>query len=151
MVAINDALAWSAAITGSIAAIAGIVATIGAWRTEITARWQAHAERLPTYAARQENQLHRQRFAEVWNWQRSQPDGDTRVQAVRWYDEWTGNYLPRRGGLDDAPLTPGLHSGSEDEAYRNYLDFLAAQYQPGRLGPPRPPLDKELTTRTDHT
>jgi hypothetical protein len=28
--------------------VAGIIASIGAWRTEITARWQARAERLQT-------------------------------------------------------------------------------------------------------
>jgi hypothetical protein len=30
----------------------GIIAAVGAWRTEITARWQAHAERFRTDAAR---------------------------------------------------------------------------------------------------
>lgn len=126
---------WVLAIATAALAIEGGTA-LAQWG----ARWQARAEQERTDAARAENELHRQRFAEVWNWQRDQPEGEDRRQAARWYGEWTGNYQPRRGGLDDAPLTPGLHSGSEDEAYRNYLDFLAAVYQPGRLGPPRPPL-----------
>src|SRR6266436_8245748 len=127
----SNPLAW-------IAAIGGVTATIGTWLGPARARWQLRAETLRDGRARRENELHRQRFAEVWNWQRSEPEGEARTQAARWYGEWTGNYRPRRGGLDDAPLTPGLHSGDEDEAYRNYLDFLAAVYHPGRLGPPRP-------------
>lgn len=90
--------------------------------------------------ARRENELHRQRFADVWEWQRNQPPGDERLQFARWYGEWTGNFRPRRGGLDDAPLTPGLHSGHVSDAYERYLEYLSAVYEPGRMGPPVPPL-----------
>jgi hypothetical protein len=138
LAAMGNALAW-------VAAIGALAAAIGAWRTEATARWQSRAERLHTDAARRENELHRRRFAEVWNWQRNEPEDDARTQSARWYGEWTGNYRPRRGGLDDAALTPGLHSGSEDEAYRDYLGFLDAVYHPGQLGAPPRALGRSST------
>jgi hypothetical protein len=136
------ALAW-------IAAIGGLAATIGAWRTEATARWQAHTERLRTDKARHENHLHRQRFTHIWNWQRDQPDGPPRVEAARWYAEYTGAASPRRGGLDDGPQTPGLHSPNASDAYDRYLDFLSAIHEPGRLGTPIQPLQAELPDKTD--
>jgi hypothetical protein len=46
----TTALAW-------FTAIGALTATIGTWRTEATARWQARTERLRTDTARQENQL----------------------------------------------------------------------------------------------
>lgn len=125
-----NALEW-------IAAIGGVLATVGAWRTEATARWQARAELLRTDRARAENELHRQRYAEVWNWRRSQPPGEM-AAAARWFGEWTGTYAPFRSGIDQGPQTPGLHSGNAEEAYLQYLEFLGAVYQPGRLGRPRP-------------
>jgi hypothetical protein len=70
----------------------------------------------------------------AWNWQRQQPDGPDRVKAVRWFGEWTGADKPYRGGLDDGPQTPGLHSGDAGDAYERYVDFLGAVYESGRLG-----------------
>jgi hypothetical protein len=126
---------WVLAIATAALAIEGGTA-LAQWG----ARWNARAEQERTDAARRDNELHRQRFAEVWNWQRRQPEGNARVQAARWYSEWTGAREPGRAGLDDGSQAPGLHAGSEDEASRNYLDFLAAVYHPSRLGPPRQPL-----------
>lgn len=125
--AMNDALAW-------IAAVGAVLATVGAWLGPLRARWQLRAEELRSSRAQRENELHRARFADVWEWQRSQPEGE-RVEAARWYSEWTGNARPRRGGLDPGPLTPGQHSGNVDEAHDRYLDFLDAVYQPGQPGP----------------
>ena len=133
MVSMSNPLEWIAAVSP-----AAIIAAIIAGRTEATARWQARVERLRTDRARQENELHRQRFEEVWNWQRDQPAGEERVKSARWYGEWTGTDRPYRGGLDPKPLTPGLHSGDVDNAYNDYLAFLSAVYEPGRLGRPRP-------------
>jgi hypothetical protein len=79
-------------------------------------------------AARQENQLHRQRFSEVWTWWHDQPDGPQREDAARWYTEWTGATRPRRGGLDDGPLAPGIGFANAGEAYERYLQFLSIQY-----------------------
>jgi hypothetical protein len=131
--AVNDALIW-------IAAIGGVLATVGAWLGPVRARWILRAEELRTSRARRENQLHRQRFADVWEWQRSQPEGHQRADAARWFGEWTGASRPCRGGLDDGPQTPGLHSGDADDAYERYVDFLDAAYQPGRMGPPVQPI-----------
>jgi len=89
-------LAW-------IAALGSVAATMGAWLGPIRARWQLRTEQLRTDEARRENELHRQRFADVWNWQRSQPEGAERVEAAQWYGEWTGAARPRRGGIDDGP------------------------------------------------
>jgi hypothetical protein len=124
------ALAW-------IAALGGLAATIGAWRTEARARWQARAERLRTDAARLENELHRQRFTEVWHRWHDMKDGPERVRLIKWYDEWTGAREPF-GADADGPQAPGLHTPDEDEAYKWYVGFLEALYHPGRLGPPRP-------------
>ena len=128
----SSTLEWMAAISP-----AAIIAAIGSFRTEVTARWQARAERLRTDRARRENELHRQRFAEVWSYWHDLPDGPERIDALHWFSEWTGSRLPRRGGLDDGPQTPGTHSPGVDDAYRNYLDQLEAVYVPGRLGSPR--------------
>jgi hypothetical protein len=126
---------WIVAIATAALAIEGGTA-LAQWG----ARWHARAEQLRTDTARRENELHRRRFAEVWNWQHGQPDGQDRTQAARWYAEWTGAARPRRGGLDDGPQAPGLHSADADDAYERYVEFLAAVYEPGRLGAPRPPL-----------
>jgi hypothetical protein len=78
----SNPLAWTGAIGGAVAAAAGIIAAVGAWRTEITASWWARAERLRTDEARRENELYRQRFTEVWQWWHDRPDGPERVQAA---------------------------------------------------------------------
>jgi hypothetical protein len=101
------------------------------------ARWQARTEELRTDEARRENELHRQRFMDLYRWWHDVPDGPERVAAIRWFGEWTGAHKPLSGGLDDGPQTPGLHAGSAGEAYEDYLNFLSAVYEPGRLGPPR--------------
>jgi hypothetical protein len=124
-----DPLAW-------IAAVGGVAATVGAWRTEATARWQARVERLRTDAARRENELHRRRFAEVWNWWHDQPDGPQRTEVARWYYEWTGARPPLSPGADGPP-PPGIGCRDVDEAYERYVGYLGAVYEPGRLGPPR--------------
>ena len=133
----SNPLAW-------IAAIGSIAATIGAWMGPVRARWQLRAEQLRTDKARRENELHRRRFAEVWNWQRTQPEGHDRIEAARWYGEWTGAARPWRGGLGGGPQTPGLHNADEDEAYERYVQFLGAVYEPGRIGSPAQPLYAEL-------
>jgi hypothetical protein len=135
--AMSDPLAW-------IAAIGGAAATAGAWLGPVRNRWQLRAELVRTDKARRENELHRRRFTEVWNWQRDQPEGRDRMEAARWYGEWTGAASPRRGGLDDGPQTPGLHSADADDAYERYIEFLGAVYEPGRMGAPRQPLQGEL-------
>jgi hypothetical protein len=65
------------------------------------------------------------------------------VEAARWYGEWTGAYRPRRGGRDPGPQTPGLHNADGDDAYQSYINFLSAVYEPGRMGPPVPPLQEQ--------
>ena len=123
---VNDALVW-------IAAVGGVLATIGTWFGPLRARWQLRAEALRNSKDRRENQVHRQRFAEIWEWQRSQPEGPERMEAARWFSEWTGAARPRRGGLDSGPMTPGLHSGNGDEAYERYVDFLSAASESRQL------------------
>jgi hypothetical protein len=127
-----------------IAAIGGVLATVGTWLGPLRARWELRAGELRNGRDRRENELHRQRFASVWEWQRNHPPvGPARVAASRWYSEWTGNARPRRGGLDPGPMTPGQNSGDVDDAYERYVDFLDDVYQPGRLVPPIPPLQAE--------
>lgn len=134
---VNTALIW-------VAAIGGVLATVGAWLGPLRTRWQLQAEELRTSRARRENELHRRRFASVWQWQHNHPPvGPERVAAARWYSEWTGNARPLRGGLDTVPMTPGQHSGSVDDAYERYIDFLDAVYEPGRQVPPIPPLQAQ--------
>jgi hypothetical protein len=123
---------WILAIATAVLALEGGTALVQ-WR----ARWDARAEEAKTDQARRENDLHRRRFTQVWEWQRSQAQGEERVRSARWYGEWTGADAPYRGGQDDGPLTPGLHTGNADEAYQNNLDFLRAVYEPGRLARPR--------------
>lgn len=129
---------WILAIATVLLAGEGGTALVQ-WRT----RWEARAEEARTDQARRENELHRARFTEVWEWQRAEPQGDDRARSARWFGEWTGAAAPYRGGLDAGPLTPGMHAGSADEAYQDYVDFLGAQYHPGRLGRPRPPLPRQ--------
>ena len=133
----SDLLAW-------IAAVGGVAATADTWLGPVRTRWQQRAEQLRTDRARWENELHRRRFADVWNWQRDQPEGDQRVDAARWYGEWNGAATPRHGGDGGGPQTPGLHSAAEDDAYERYVEFLSALYEPGRLGSPAQPLQQEL-------
>jgi hypothetical protein len=64
-------------------------------------------------------------------------DGPERVQAARWYTEWTGAASPRRGGIDASPQPPGFGCASADDAYDRYMSTLEAHYSPGRLGRPR--------------
>jgi hypothetical protein len=118
-----------------IAAIGGVLATIGAWRTEATARWQARGERLRTDAARRENELHRMRYAEVYSWWHDMPDGPARIRAMHWFGEWTGARHPYHGA-DQGAIPPGLGCRDADDAYDRYIDFLDAVYHPDRLGPP---------------
>lgn len=132
----GNPLAW-------IAAIGSVLATIGAWAGPLKARWQLRAEELRNGRDRRENELHRQRFASVWEWQRNQADGPARMEAARWYGEWTGAARPRRGGLDPGPQTPGLNNAEGDDAYQSYINFLSAIYEPGRMGPPVPPLQEQ--------
>lgn len=134
---VGNALEW-------IAAIGGVLATVGTWLGPLKTRWQLHAEELRTGRARRENELHRRRFASVWEWQQNHPPvGPARVAAARWYSEWTANARPLRGGLDTGPMTPGQHSGDVDDAYKRYIEYLDGVYEPGRLVPPFPPLKIE--------
>ncbi len=89
-----------------------------------------------TDVARRENELHRQRLAEVWDYWHDLPDGPERTAAARWYTEWTGASPPFSDGAD-GPLAPGVGCADADEAYDRYIGFLDAVYNPGRLGRPR--------------
>lgn len=62
--------------------------------------------------------------------QRPAPHAAELVQAARWYAVWTSAAKPFRGGLDDGPQAPGLHSAGADDAYARYVDFLDAVYHP---------------------
>ncbi len=132
--AVGNALEW-------IAAIGGVLATVGTWIGPLRARWSLRAEELRTGRAQRENELHRRRYAAVWEWQRNQPEGSKRVEAARWFSEWTGAVGPRRGGLDPGPQAPGLHNGDADDAYKRYIDFLSAVYDP--IAGPLPPLEDD--------
>lgn len=88
----SDPLTW-------IAAVGGVAATVGAWLGPVRTRWQWRAEHARTDEARRDNELHRRRFAEVWNWQRNQPEGPERIDAARWYGEWTGAARPGEAAL----------------------------------------------------
>jgi hypothetical protein len=134
--AVGNVLEW-------IAAIGGVLATVGAWAGPLKARWGLRAEELRTGRAQRESELHRRRYVEVWEWQRNQPEGSARTDVARWFAEWTGAVGPRRGGLDPGPQTPGQHSGDVDDAYNRYIDFLSANYEPGRLDSPVPPLREQ--------
>lgn len=136
LTAMNTTLEWIAAIGAVIAAAGGLAGWLSVTRTRLELR----TETIRNGQDRRENELHRQRFAEVWNWQRDQPDGDERAQAARWFGEWTGASRPYRGGKDSPPQTPGLHSAGADDAYDRYVEFLGEVYEPGRLGTPRPRL-----------
>jgi hypothetical protein len=59
---------------------------------------------------------------------RARPDGDERVQAARWYTEWTGAAAPRRGGIDGGPQPPGFGCRDAADAYDRYIDFLSYWY-----------------------
>jgi hypothetical protein len=129
-----DDLALTAAISGSVAAVGAVVAAIGAWRTEITARWQARAERLRNEEARRENELHRLRHAQLYKWWHDMPSGPERKRAARWFGEWTGARDPYRGD-DQGAVPPGFGVRDADEAYERYLQYLDLIFHPGRPGP----------------
>lgn len=97
-----------------IAAIAtlALASERGTALTQLSARWNARAEELRTDEAPRENELHGQRFAEVRNWQREQPEGEERVKSAQWCGEWTGADKRYCGGMDSEPVTTGLHSRS---------------------------------------
>jgi|SRR5215469_15580337 len=125
----SNTLAWIAAIGASAAAI-------GTWLGPARARWLLRAERLRTGAARRENELHRQRFTEVWHYWHDLPERPERSAAIGWYNEWTGARDPF-SGEQDGPQAPGTHAADIDDAYERYLGFLEAHYHPGKLSPPR--------------
>jgi hypothetical protein len=133
----NATLEWITAIAAVIAAAGGLAGWLGAAR----ARLQLRAETLRNSQDRRENELHRQRLAEVWHYWHDMPDSPERTEAARWYSEWTGAARPRRGGTGSGSQPPGFGCRDADDAYDRYIAFLAAVYQPGRLGPPRPALD----------
>jgi hypothetical protein len=126
-----------------IAAIATVVLALegGTLLAQWKSRWDAQAQVARTDQARRENELHRARFDALYAWWHDMPDSPDRVAAMRWFGEWTGASRPFHGGASDGPMTPGLHAAGTDEAYRDYVNFLEAQYGPhGRMGRPRPPL-----------
>jgi hypothetical protein len=134
---VSDPLAW-------IAAVGGVAARAGAWLGPVRARWQLRTERLGTDRARWENELHRRRFADVWNWQNHRPEGDQRIDARAGTANGPAPPGRRHGGHGGGPQTPSLHSATADDAYERYIEFLSALYEPGRLGPPTQPLQQEL-------
>jgi hypothetical protein len=134
-----DDLALTGAISGSVAAVGAVVAAVGAWRTEMVARWQARAERLRNDEARKENVLHRMRHAQLYQWWHDLPNGPQRRLAARWFSEWTGARDPYRGGEDGA-LPPGFGSAGPDDAYQRYISFLDLIFHPGQPGPEPQPI-----------
>jgi hypothetical protein len=131
----SDPLAWTGAIGGAVAAAGAVVAAIGAWRAEATARWQARVERLRTEQARKENELHHMRHKQIYEWWHDMPDGPERIRAMHWFGEWTGARDPYHG-RDQGAITPGFGCRDADDAYDRYIGFLDAIFHPGRLGPP---------------
>ena len=127
-------LAWTGAIGGAVAAVAGIIAAIGAWRTEVTARWLARVEQIRTDKARRENELHRARHAELYQWWHDMPDGPARFRAMHWFGEWTGARDPYHGS-DQGAIPPGFGCANANEAYDRYVDLLDLIFHPGRPGP----------------
>jgi hypothetical protein len=144
----SDPLAWTGAITGGVAAVGAVIAAIGAWRTEATARWQARVEQLHTDQARKENELHRMRHRQLYDWWHDLPDGPRRVKAMRWFGEWTGARDPYHGN-DQGAMTPGFGCANADQAYDRYIGFLDAIYHPGRLGPPPKTLEAPPETEDE--
>jgi hypothetical protein len=126
----TNPLAW-------IAAIGGVLATIGTWLGPARTRWELRAEAIRGGQDRRENDLHRQRFTEAWHLWHDQPDGEERVRLARWYTEWTGTAAPGRAGIDATAQAPGFGCASAEEAYDRYIGTLDARYNPGRLGRPR--------------
>ncbi len=131
----SDPLAWTGAIGGAVAAAGAVIAAIGAWRTEATARWQARVERLRTEQARKENELHHMRHKQLYDWWHDVPDGPGRIGAMHWFGEWTGGRDPYHGS-DQGAIPPGFGCRDADDAYDRYIGFLDAIFHPGRLGPP---------------
>lgn len=62
--AVSNALEW-------IAAVGGVLATVGAWIGPLRARWQLRAEELRTGRAQRENRHHQRRYEQIWEWQRN--------------------------------------------------------------------------------
>lgn len=111
----NETLQWVSAVAAVIAAGGGL----GIWASTLRTRWRLRLEQVRTDRARQENELHRRRFQEVWMWAHDQPDGPDRPRSWRWYAWWIG---------DPPGVTPGSHAGDADEAYNGYIAWLAACY-----------------------
>ena len=148
LAAMSDTLAWTGAIGGAAAAAGAVVAAVGAWRTEVTARWQDRVERLRNDNARRENELHRLRFAQLYQWWHDMPDGPARIRAMRWFGEWTGARDPYQGS-DQGAIPPGFGVRDADEAYQRYVSFLDGMFHPGRLGPPPRPISTPPEPETE--
>jgi hypothetical protein len=126
-----DWITAAAAVTG---ASGGGVALAGALR----ARWQLRAETIRSGQDRRENELHRQRLAEVWHQWHDLPAGPEREKAALWYSAWTGAH--------PGTLAPGTGSRDAGNAYRMYVDELAAR-QGAEQEPARPGRLSRLRTR----
>jgi hypothetical protein len=121
--------------TWAVPIATGVIgAGIGSWARTVRARWQLGVEATRSGRDRRENQLHRQRFAEVYHLWHDEPDEAERVKLSRWYTEWTGAAPPRQGGIFAGPQAPGFGCADESEAYERYLATLEARHNPGRLG-----------------
>ena len=131
LAAMNTPLEWITAIAAVIGATGGGVAWLGFLR----ARWQLRAETLRNSQDRRENELHRLRHAELYQWWHDMPDGPPRSKAMHWFGEWTGARDPYHGS-DQGAIPPGFGVRDADEAYQRYIGFLDAMYHPGQLGPP---------------
>jgi hypothetical protein len=131
-----DDLALTGAVSGSVAAVGAVTAAIGSWRTEVVARWQARVERLRNDECRRENELHRARFTEIWEWVQAQPEGEKQDAAARWLGQHTGLNYSWRVTRDGRRSIPQLRM-TAGQAYAQYITALTGRG--GRLGMAYPP------------
>lgn len=86
-------------------------------------KWTIRAENLRNSEARKENDLHRDRFREMYN----HLDGNG-GSGTDMYCKWIRGFDQM-----DKSQPPGLHAPGFDEAYKDYLRHLEAKYTPSRI------------------
>lgn len=127
-----------------IGAIGGTAATVGTWLGPLRGRWTLAAAHIREGRAMRENELHRQRFGQVYRLWHDMPDGPERADLMHWYGEWTGAREPRKGTGEGA-IPPGFGCRDEDEAYERYLSLL--QVQQGDAATPLPAAEFAVPSR----